>query len=74
MRVRTISIFWSHGGILTSPIWALRDAEWEAAEAAVHQAEALDLHAWLRLNDAQRGAVMDAYAVRRRPAGELVAA
>jgi hypothetical protein len=48
--------------VLTSPLWAERDAQ----EAAVHPAEALSFGEWLRLGDGERAAVVASYAAPRR--------
>lgn len=72
MRSHYMSLFWYRGGHLTSPIWAARDAEWEAEQRQVCAAEALDMGAWLKLADGERAAIVASYA--RRPAQRLAPA
>lgn len=68
MRPGFYSQFWLSGGVLTSPIWAERDA----AELPAHPAESLDMASWLRLSEPERAAIVEGYA-RRRPRERYVA-
>lgn len=77
MRRGYYSDFWMRGGVLTSQLWGDRDAEAAALEGCatvVHPAEALPLEAWLRLSDAERAEVVQAYTMPRLRRAELVAA
>lgn len=70
MRHGFYSEFWLSGGVLRSLLWRDRDAAAAVLEGPtelVHQAETLDMGAWLRLPDGDRCAVVEQYA-RRRPA------
>jgi hypothetical protein len=55
------------GGILTSPEWAACDA----AEIS-HPAEGMPIGAWLRLSEHERGAIVEAYALRRPKVSKLL--
>jgi hypothetical protein len=65
--MRRMSRFWwtaaGNPYWLQSPIWAERDRQWDA-EQRVLPAEGLEMGAWLRLTEAERGAVVEQYAAK----------